>query len=363
MKILLLGEFSGLHNNLKDGLLKLGHDVTLVSNGDGWKNLPRDINLLPNHFYGKLGYVEYLFKELYFSKKLKNFDIVQFISDYLLFEKKFKLDQVCYNNLINNNKKSFFIAAGADPNIWQFWLDRQDGKMSNLIESTNRTDLSPALAQNLLDPKEKEKTLSLIKKSNGLIPIAYEYAEPYRKLKNLCTTIPLPINTDKIKYTENKINSKLVIFHGINRKGAKGTQYIEQAFEILRKKYPHDLELIITERMEYTKYIEFIKHVNVIIDQTNSYSLGLNGLISLAQGKVTMGGAELEGQNELGYDKEVCPIINIKPDPLDIVTKIEFLLGIKDKIPEIGEESRLFIEKYHNYIAIASKYLKTWELN
>jgi hypothetical protein len=27
MKILLLGEFSGLHNNLKDGLIELGHEV------------------------------------------------------------------------------------------------------------------------------------------------------------------------------------------------------------------------------------------------------------------------------------------------------------------------------------------------
>ena len=37
MKILLLGDFSAVHKNLKDGLLELGHDVVLASDGDGFK--------------------------------------------------------------------------------------------------------------------------------------------------------------------------------------------------------------------------------------------------------------------------------------------------------------------------------------
>ena len=35
MKVLLLGEYSGLHNTLKTGLVALGHQVTLVGDGDG----------------------------------------------------------------------------------------------------------------------------------------------------------------------------------------------------------------------------------------------------------------------------------------------------------------------------------------
>ena len=37
MKILLVGEYSRLHNSLKEGLEKLGHDVTLVGKQDGFK--------------------------------------------------------------------------------------------------------------------------------------------------------------------------------------------------------------------------------------------------------------------------------------------------------------------------------------
>lgn len=36
-KILLLGEYSNVHATLADGLRKLGHQVTVLSNGDFWK--------------------------------------------------------------------------------------------------------------------------------------------------------------------------------------------------------------------------------------------------------------------------------------------------------------------------------------
>ena len=358
MKIILIGEFSGLHNNLKEGLIELGHEVTLASTGDGWKKFSSDINWLPTRFKGRLGYVEYLLNQYNLSKKLKGFDVVQFISDYQLFDKRFGLDQICYSNIVKNNRKSFFIVAGGDPIIWQHWLREDDGKVSNLVKQTNKIDLNPQLVRNLLDIKEKEKTLKLVEHANGVIPVMYEYAEPYRKLNNLCPTIPIPINCNKIEYTENKIHPKLVVFHGLNRRGAKGTEYVEQAFEILRKKYPNDLELVIAGNMKYTDYLEFLKQVNVIIDQTNSFSLGINGLISLAQGKIVLGGAEIQGQKELGY--ESCPIINIKPDPADIVVKIENLLERRNQIAETGRHSRLFVEKYHNHVEIAKRYTSTW---
>ena len=42
MRILLFGEFSGLFNCLKEGLVALGHEVYLVSDGNGFKNYPSD---------------------------------------------------------------------------------------------------------------------------------------------------------------------------------------------------------------------------------------------------------------------------------------------------------------------------------
>ena len=38
MKILLIGEYSNVHHTLALGLKALGHEVTVASDGDGWKN-------------------------------------------------------------------------------------------------------------------------------------------------------------------------------------------------------------------------------------------------------------------------------------------------------------------------------------
>lgn len=358
MKILLVGEFSGLHNNLKDGLIELGHEVVLASTGDGWKNFPSDFNWSASMFKGKAGYVEYLLKQLVFSKKFKDFDIVQFISSYTIFEKRFGIGKICYENYMTSNKKSFFVGAGGDPNIWQYWLDRNDEKFSNLVKQTNKTDINPTLVKNFLSHNEAINTKKLIEKADGYIPIMYEYAEPYRELQNLCKTIPIPINCGKIEYQENKIDQKLIIFHGLNRRGAKGTEYVEKAFDILKSKYPNDLELVISGNMKYNDYLRFIKKVNVIVDQTNTYSMGINALNSLASGKVTLGGAENQSIKELDYDQ--CPAINIKPNAKDIVAKIENLLEHKNEIPQLGYQSRQFVEKYHNHTQIAKKYLDAW---
>jgi hypothetical protein len=42
MKILLVGEYSRLHNSLKEGLAALGHTATIVGTGDDFKKYPVD---------------------------------------------------------------------------------------------------------------------------------------------------------------------------------------------------------------------------------------------------------------------------------------------------------------------------------
>lgn len=48
MRILLLGEYSNVHATLAAGLRRLGHEVVVASNGDFWKDYPRDTDLSRN---------------------------------------------------------------------------------------------------------------------------------------------------------------------------------------------------------------------------------------------------------------------------------------------------------------------------
>ena len=87
MKILLLGEYSNVHNTLAQGLRELGHTVPVVSNGDFWKNYPRDIDV--SRRPGKMGGMLLMAKIYALLPRLRGYDIVQFINP-MFFELKAK---------------------------------------------------------------------------------------------------------------------------------------------------------------------------------------------------------------------------------------------------------------------------------
>ena len=158
----------------------------------------------------------------------------------------------------------------------------------------------------------------------------HDYQVCYDPHPKLLPLIPIPINTDKIKFRENKVSKKITIFHGLNRYGFKGTRHIEKAFEILNNRYPNDLELIIKGKMPLRDYLELMQKTNVVIDQTSTYTLGVNGVYALAMGKVVFGGAEPESLKAMGVNR--APIINILPNADNIVRNVEKLLENKESI-------------------------------
>ena len=356
MKILLFGDYSSLHLNLKEGLEKLGHNVLLVSSGDGFKRIKSDINfghpnsVIISNILGRI-------KPILHLKEFSNFDVVQLMTPYFLKLKYFPTLKY-YRYLKNNNKKIFMLAGGTDAYYWKYGRQRLRYSPHNdiLKYDVKSTDYKSFSTDKSF---EFNKKVSLF--VNGVIPIIYDYKKCYEQHPNLKPLIPIPINIDKVKYIENKPSRKIVVFHGLNRYGAKGTKYIEKAFDILKNRYPNDLDLRIEGKLPINDYLVLMNKTNVVIDQTSSYSLGVNGVYALAQGKVVMGGAEPESLKEMGV--ESSPIINILPNVDDIVKKIENLLENRYLIPEIGYQSRIFAQNHFDYIKVAKKYIEVWNKN
>ena len=73
MRIALIGEFSLLHNYLKEGLINKGHEVTLFSNGDGWKKMPSDYKLYNTGRKGIKRIYDFYLEPLYRFKKIKTY--------------------------------------------------------------------------------------------------------------------------------------------------------------------------------------------------------------------------------------------------------------------------------------------------
>lgn len=358
MKILLIGEFSSLHKYLKDGLVALGHHVTLAATGDGFKKIKCDIHIESKE-RGLLGKILTLLSCLKLALSCKQYDVVQLVQP-CPFPRKYGINKFLLSIIFKNCKKVFLVGAGAT---------NYNTYIANYYQNYYRYNeffkilLGNCKENNLLYSQTKEGMDYhnwLHNKISGYIPIMYEYAEPYRivNYKKLCQTIPIPINIDEIEYLANIPKEKLIIFHGLNRVLSKGTPIIKEALDKIQKNYPNEVEIIIEGKMPLKNYIELMKKTNIIIDQTYSVSSGVNGLIGMAMGKVVLGGGEQECLNE--FDLDSCPMIPIEPNPENIYKKLEYLILNKKLIPRIGENSRKYVEKVHNYIDIAKKFETTW---
>jgi hypothetical protein len=353
MKILLLGESSGFYTNLKDGLIELGHEVTLASFSDGYKKiLSKDISfdsVLP----GLLGKVENRIRPLLELRNLSGFDVVQLINPFEFDIPGFPATYFL-KRIKNNNKKFFMSACGSDAYYYQ--------KSSKILkyhpfDDMVRYDLKNASCK-FMSKSSLEYNKNIANLVDGVIPIFYDCEVAYSGFSNLSSTIPIPLNANRVEYCENIVKEKLVIFHGLSRYGFKGTRYIEKAFEILNEKYPGKLELIIKGGLPLREYLKIQTSANIVVDQALSYSTGMNALYALAHGKVVLSGAEPESLTSLGVSSS--PVVNILPEAEDIVSKIEQFIGDAALVKKVGAESRDFVVKYHNHVAIAEKYLKVW---
>jgi hypothetical protein len=353
-KILLLGEYSGLHNNLKEGLIQLGHEVEVASSGDGKKNIKGDIDLTLKSKY-KIKNLKELNKII---REFKGYDIVQFINPYI----SHRIGVLLYNSIFKYNNKVFCLAAGDDVEFLNFVLSHKMEKYSPfddylLNEQKNKTNL-PYTTK--LDYFLHNR---FMKKIDGIVPVMWEYAESYRNSKyanKITRTIPLPINTDKINFKENKSNvgGKVVFYHASNRPSFKGSDIIIEAMKKFQDMYPNDVEMIYADFLPLNEYLEVISKTNVVIDQCRSYSYAMNAVYSMAKGKIVMSGSEQEAIDELGLPK--CPVINITPNVNQIISEFEKILIDKNRIEEKGNESRAFIESTHDYIKVSKQYLKSW---
>ena len=350
MKILLIGEYSGLYNNLRDGLRALGNEVVLASTGDGFKAFPSDISFGNGSLRGKM---ILLYTLLTKRKLFKGYDAVFLVN--AKFINNLFITKWFYNFILRNNKSIFLSAAGDDSIYFEYWLKNPYEEFNLYFQDLKKYD-GYVHSKKWGNARTIIWNKKLIKLVNGVIPIMYEYHLPYINFSNCYSSIPIPINVDKIPYSKNNIeNNKIVIFHGLNRIGAKGTIYIQKAFSILKDKYPDDLELIIDGHMSFERYQEIIKRVNIVVDQTHSHSLAVNALVSMAMSKVVLGGATPLAFEEMKY--QFNPAINISSTTESIISAVEFLIQNKMMIPEIGYQSRLFVEKHHHYISVARSYV------
>lgn len=363
MRILLIGEYSRLHYTLAEGLRALGHEVVVASDGDLFKNYPRDIDLTrkSSDFVDTLSCTISTFEKF---TRFRNFDVVQLINPCFV-TLNIRFVRFLYQMLKRNNGRVFLGAFGDD----SFWvrtcLNNKTFKYSEFFVDGHSTHLkyNEKLVQRWLNSPREKVNLEIAESSDGIVACLYEYYKSYEhSYHNKLRYIPLPLNTAKVEYQAiDKIPERINFFIGINkdRSEYKGTDIMSDALTSLAHRYPDQVNITKVESVSYSEYRVLMAQAHVVLDQLYSYSPAMNALLAMAQGKVVVGGGEPEMYNLL-EEYENRPIINVFPTKEDVFNKLEYLVLNKQNIPQLSHDSRLFVEKHHDYVTVARQYIDFW---
>lgn len=371
MKILLMGEYSNVHATLAEGLRKLGHHVTVLSNGDFWKNYPRDIDLVRKP--GKLGGIMYMMKLYTIVHKLRGYDIVQLINPMFLELKAERIFPI-YQYLRKHNKKVILGGFGMD----YYWvsvcckdkpLRYSDFNIGNELR-TNADALKER--KDWLGTEKGRLNQMIAEDCDGIITGLYEYWACYQPgFPQKTTFIPFPIKPKLItsgngnSYTnaENHqvipldIPKKVKLFIGINKSRSeyKGTDIMLKAAQAIAKKYPDKTELLIAENIPFAEYVKMMNGSDAILDQLYSYTPSMNPLEAMARGIICIGGGEPENY-EIIHEDKLRPIINVLPNYESVYQELEHLVLHPELVPLLKQQSIEYINKHHDYIKVAKRY-------
>jgi hypothetical protein len=358
VKILLVGEYSGLHLNLYEGLLNYPNmQVDLMSDGDGFKKFERTIDI-KGISKNKLIYtITRIIKEIYAVIRLKEYDVIQVINP-LVFS-RFGPAKFLIYCLRKKTNKLIMLAVGDDSYYWKAYREGKflysphpyildiDGKQGFSCWETRRY---------------KFLNNYLIKVSDVIVPGLLEYSLGYANNPKLHKVINFPVNLEKLPPPVIKFYSegeKIKIIHGVQkgREGFKGTNFIDLAMDEVLIKYRDLVEYIRVENIPFQDYIKILNQSHIIIDQVNGYGSGMNSLFSLAMGKIVLGGNE---QIE-DYDNVITPVFNITPNVKQIISVLEEVISLRNEFHLLSKKSIDYIQNNHSHFKIALEYIDLYK--
>lgn len=356
MKILLIGEYSNVHHTLALGLRMLGHEVTVISNGDFWKDYPRDIDV--SRKPGKWGGIKLILKIWSLLPKMRGYDVVQLINP-MFFELKAERLFSIYWYLRKHNKKVFLGAFGMD----YYWVHtctfEKPLRYSDFNIGDNlRTDEAAIREQKDWLGTSKERLNKMIAKDcDGIVTGLYEYHVCYHPhFPEKTQYIPFPIANEK-QLSIKGPTEMIRLFIGISkdRSAYKGTDIMLKAAQDIQEKYPKQVELRIANGIPFDTYQQMMDDSDIILDQLYSYTPAMNALLAMSKGIVVVGGGEPENYEILG-EKELRPIINVQPNYESVYHELEELVLHSERIPNLKRQSIAYVEQHHDYQKVAKEY-------
>ena len=360
MKILLLGEYSNVHHTLALGLRALGHSVMVASDGDLWKDYPRDIDLTRR---SALQYAALLAAVM---PRLRGYDVVQLMNPVFL---NLRAERIMpfYRYLRRHNGAVVMAAYGMD----HFWVRLGDECRLRYSDfnfgSTLRhyPDAEQWRQEWAADGAKGLLNRRIADDCDAIVSGLYEYDAAYRPHYGDKTTfIPFPIipRDDSPHHYDGTRRKRFFIGIQRERSAYKGTDIMLRALEQLKAQYPDEMDIIRAENVPFARYCQMLDGSDIILDQLYSYTPAMNALQAMSQGLIVVGGGEPENYDIL-HEHTLRPIVNVQPNEQSVFAEMEArLIGANaDEIGNLQRQSVEYILRHHSHIKVARQYAELYE--
>jgi len=367
MKILLLGDYSNYHACLAVGLRRLGHIVTVASDGSEWMNTDYNISLkryLPGRAGGALLYIKMLS-----SLGLKGYDIVSIISPSFVTLRPKRLKHI-FDRLKRFNGKVFLSAIGTDKAFMDMIVaDDCPLRYSefHVFPGVFYEKNIGELEANMLWQQGEIGCFCdyVYEHIDGVTTALYEYHLAMKRVfpKEKIAYVGIPIDMEAVQPLQRKLCQNDIVNLFLGRidyhKAIKGTDRIGNVAEIIAKEFPKHCNLIIVENIPYRKYVDKIREGDLVLDQLYSYTPATNALLAMSAGQAVLSGAEPEYYDFIG-EKNLHPIINAVPDDEMLYNTLKEYILNPDLIRGLGALGRPFVEKHNSTDIVAQRCVDFW---
>jgi hypothetical protein len=358
LKIMLVGEVSGVHRELRAGLGRLGHEITQAHTGDTYRRFDADITyeqVTADARRAPLTFAKQLSTQLKMLSGVRGYDVVQFISAKFI---HWRLQQLALPLLRKQNGAVVMVNVSCSAEFNRFMRDQTKTPCAEC----KRFDLTNGAC-----PWEQEHERRfeerVYRSASALVATHHWYFEPLRRL-NLDVPIfraALPIDLEGVQVNPPRTNGPLRVYYGETRHGFKGGEHIVPAIEDLARTHPDDFEFVRTSRIAFKDYLRRLDECDVLIDQANAAGMGMNAVYAMARGKVTLTGAETEELEFLDAAPAEAPMVNVRPSAEQIRSQLLSLLDDREATRARGLASRAFVERFNSADVVARRFVSVYE--
>lgn len=364
MKILMLGDYSNLHACLAKELRRRGHEVTVVSDKGIYMNTDADIELRRSP--GRLGAIRYLYNVMGLLPSWTGYDVVQLINPGFLSLKPGKL-KIIYDILRKNNRSVFLTLCGNDHFFVKDCVDSNLFRFSEFRIGKEKTPLAkcdPDRVTGWLSKGLASYTKYVYDTIDGAMAVLPEYDMSARKHldpeKLIFTNLPIQI--ENLEFTELNLDGPVKILIGMrgNMEIQKGTARMLDICRELEAELQGAIKVKAVKNLSLSDYLKELRESHIVIDQLYSYSPATNALQTMALGRISASGGQMEYYEYINEKSQ--PVFCLSPleDEALIKERLRRLAADKERLRLMSKEGRRLVERHNDIRNIAPLFEAHW---